>query len=74
MITDKQRMDWICNRVSYLEHADKAGTRCSQVPKGCYWPQSTDEALNPCDTAIEEYTCMDLQEYIDAMIELEGMK
>ena len=72
MPTDKQRIDWLCDRVSYLEHADTNGVRCSQVPKGCYWPQSMEPSLNPCDTAIEEYDNMGLLDYIDAQIALEG--
>ena len=71
MPTDKERMDWLCERVSYLEHANAAGVICSRVPRGCYWPQSTDPALNPCGTAIEDYAGMELQDYIDAMIALE---
>jgi len=64
-------MDWICDRVSYLEHNSHAGKRCSAVPKGCYWPQRMGPDLNPCDTALEEYSNMDLIDYIDAMIALE---
>ena len=72
--TDKERMDWICSRISYIEHNGPKGERCRDMKVGGYWPQSMAPELNPCATAIEELSDLDLEGYIDAMIELEKEK
>lgn len=67
--TDKERMDWICNRISYMEHNGPKGELCRKMKVGGYWPQSMSPELNLCATAIAEYCDMNLLDYIDAMIE-----
>jgi hypothetical protein len=66
-ITDKMRLDWICRHASYLEHSDPAGTPCALVARGCYWPQEEEHA----DTAVEEMIDLQLDDYIDAQIQIE---
>lgn len=67
MITDKDRIEWLAKRVAYIEHADKDGTQCAKVPKGCYWPQEVEH-----ETADHDMVGLGLIEYIDAMITAEG--
>ena len=69
MFTDKQRIAWLCARVSYLEHSDKDGVPCVKQPKGGYWPQAAEQ--NDNGTVIDELADMPLIDYIDAMIEKE---
>jgi len=66
-MTDKQRLDWLCARVSYLEHSAKDGTTAHQTKLGGYWPQD-DTDPNPED-GMEELSLID---YINAQIAKEG--
>lgn len=65
-ITDKMRVDWLCHRVSYLEHSGVGGITCAQVKKGGYWPQNEGS-----DNSIPELIDLQLDDYIDEMIRLE---
>lgn len=69
MITDTQRIEWLCKRVSYIEHSDRNGVLSVKQIMGGYWPQLSAE--NPCENVIEELADMPLIDYIDAMIALE---
>ena len=70
MITDKHRIDWLCDRITYLEHNDQSGNGAWANKKGCYWPQ--DEFLSGseevCETSLEDFHGLSLIEYIDAII------
>lgn len=66
-ITDKMRLDWICRHVAYLEHSDPAGNPCMKVERGGYWPQEQEHH----DTAVEEMIDLQLDDYIDAQIQIE---
>jgi len=66
-ITNKMRLDWICKHVAYLEHSDPAGTPCMVVERGGYWPQEEEHT----DTAVEEMIDLQLDDYIDAQIQIE---
>ena len=72
-ITDAMRMDWVCRNITYLEHSVR-GIRSQNQRQGGYWPQSMEHDQNPCDTAIEEFSNLQLDDYIDAMIEQEMNK
>ena len=61
MTTDKQRLDWICENITYLEHKVK-GVHPRDLKKGGYWPQ-TESDLGTPDTQLLD---MDLIDYIDA--------
>lgn len=67
MITDKDRMDWLCARVTYVEHKDKNGVLCSRAPVGGYWPQGEHKE----DNADPDMIGLDLEDYIDAQIKKE---
>ena len=67
-VTDSQRIDWLCKRVSYLEHASATGVPAVKATKGGYWPQSDEDSGG---AQVEELCRLDLVEYIDAMIALE---
>ena len=66
-ITDKMRMDWVCKHIQYLEHTDPAGTITMKVERGGYWPQEEEHT----DTAVEEMIDLQLDDYIDAQIQIE---
>ena len=70
MITDKDRIDWLCKRVTYLEHSDNNGVICQKQTQGGYWPQK--ESENDYNTVIEEFADIPLLSYIDAMIKEES--
>ena len=66
-MTDKQRLDWLCSRVSYLEHEDKLGTSCQKIKVGSYWPQEESDACPEGDMV-----GLELIDYIDAQIAKEA--
>ena len=72
-ITDRQRLDWLCDRVQYLEHRDRFGRTAHQTERGGYWPQDEflDGSTEVCTTSIPEYHNLDLIDYIDAVITME---
>lgn len=63
----KERIEWMRNRITYLEHRNCDGALCAQVKTGQYWPQCEGEA--PADPDMIGLT---LIEYIDAQIALEA--
>ena len=68
MITDAQRLAWLLQRVTYLEHKSKDGTLPRDAKVGGWWPvERLDHSEHYPD--LED---LDLTSYIDAMIEIEG--
>jgi hypothetical protein len=66
-ITDADRVKWMADRITYLEHRNKDGVLCAQVKTGQYWPQREDE-----DPADHDMIGLSLIDYIDAQIALEA--
>jgi len=64
MSTDKDRLDWLVTRVTYLEHKDKNGVLCAKAPIGGYWPQGEYEESNADPDMVD----LSLVAYIDAQI------
>ena len=64
--TDAERMAWLAERVSYLEHRDAQGSDRQKI--GGWWPHSLD------DDSQHHYDCLGLGliEYIDRMMDKEG--
>ena len=60
------RMQWIADRVDYLEHRDANGVGANFQEHGGYWPQRSDHE-DP-SRADQDMIDLDLVEYIDAQI------
>lgn len=66
-ITNEQRVAWMVERITYLEHKNRDGAHCAQVKVGQYWPQCEDES--PADP---DMIGLPLIDYIDAQITQEA--
>lgn len=63
MATDKEKLDWLCENCTYLEHKVK-GVHPSKVVKGGYWPQEESSVSHPDPQLIG----LSLDEYLEAML------
>lgn len=65
-ISDTDRIEWLRDRITYLEHNGSDGTPCIRNI-GCFWPQDDDGQ----NTSVMDPTMIGLGliEYIDAQIE-----
>ena len=70
MTTDKERLDWLCKRVKYLEHDNQDGRAAVSAGRGegQYWPQTEDDFGG---AQVDEYVGMGLIDYIDEMVKKE---
>ncbi len=67
-ITDTQRLEWLLQNVTYLEHLVD-GIHPTKAPVGGWWPVRTDYDLAAHDPDLEG---LSLRAYIDAMITREA--
>jgi len=65
-ITDRDRIQWLIDRVDYLEHRDANGVGANFQEHGGYWPQRSDH--DDPSRADQDMIDLDLVEYIDAQI------
>ncbi len=64
MITNGERLEWLINRVEYLEHKNKHGVSARNQKFGGWWPQNDSDHCPP-EQGMEG---LDLLDYIDAQI------
>lgn len=64
MITNDDRIRWLRERISYVEHKSADGTSCVKTPIGGYWPQGECGGENDDPDAIG----LSFVEYIDYII------
>lgn len=63
-ITDADRVKWLRERISYVEHSDANGTSCMKTPVGGYWPQGEHQE----EHADPDMIGLTFLEYVDAQI------
>lgn len=66
--TDAERLAWLVQRVTYLEHNDAQGNHCLQQDVGGWWPQTEDDVSPTHEDCID----LDLIAYVDRMIAKES--
>lgn len=62
------RVEWMADRISYVEHSAADGTPCVKIKVGGYWPQGEHEE----DNADPDMIGLTLIEYVDAQIAREA--